>query len=170
MTTPIRSPRRRFITLLGAGSILAVLPVGFGFDPETGALRLMPPAAYAGDDDDDNSDRGGGDDRDDDRDADDDRDDDQDDDRDDERDEREDDRDDRDDDDRDDADDDRSGTGSGGDDGGRTALPDISLRYNDGWIEQIVNDRYELFDDKGRRVIRRRANLVDYNRMVALLG
>ena len=172
MTASIRSQRRRFLALLGAGVMLAVSPVGFGFDPDTGALRLLPPAAYAGDDD-DNSGHGGGDDRGDDSSGHgggDDRDDDRQDDSDDN--DRDDDRNVGGDDDR--ADDDRSGTGGddggGGDGGGRDAPPDISLRYEDGWIEQIVDGRYELFDDKGRRVIRRRADMADYARMAALLS
>lgn len=142
--------RLRLLRLLASGVILAVLPVGFASDPQTGAWQFGAPAAYAGDADDSG--------RDDDRDDDDD---DRYDDRDDDRDDQEDDR------------DDNEGGGSAdvsGSSGAALSLPDISLRYEDGWVEQIVNGRYELFDDRGRRVIRRRANLADYNRMAALIG
>jgi len=49
-------------------------------------------------------------------------------------------------------------------------VPDIVLHYSDGWVEMIVNGRYELRDNLNRRVIRRRATEEDFMRMSALLG
>ena len=44
----------------------------------------------------------------------------------------------------------------------------IAVYYPDGWVEQIAEGRYELFDDMSRLVVRRRATGEDFSRMAAL--
>jgi hypothetical protein len=84
---------------------------------------------------------------------------------------------------------DNSGPGNGGDDnndGGGTRydddddddnsdrpstnrrIRDITVQYQDGWIERIVDGQYELIDNLNRRVILRPATIEDFNRMMAL--
>jgi hypothetical protein len=87
--------------------------------------------------------------------------------------------------------DDNSGPGNGGndddnDDDGGTRYDDddddddndrpstnrrirnITVQYQDGWIERIVDGQYELIDNLNRRVILRPATVEDFERMMAL--
>ncbi len=78
--------------------------------------------------------------------------------------------------------DDNAGPGNGGndDDGARSddddgdststnrRIRNITVQYQDGWIERIVNGQYELIDNLNRRVILRPATIEDFNRMMAL--
>lgn len=43
----------------------------------------------------------------------------------------------------------------------------ISVSYTDGWREAIAGDRYQLFDNLGRRVVDRKARQSDYARLRA---
>ncbi|QIG46284.1 hypothetical protein G5V57_32675 [Nordella sp. HKS 07] len=43
----------------------------------------------------------------------------------------------------------------------------ISVSYTDGWRETIANERYQLFDNLGRRVVDRKARQSDYARLRA---
>ncbi|WP_210529239.1 hypothetical protein [Rubellimicrobium arenae] len=91
------------------------------------------------------------------------------------------------DDDRGGGDDDREGQGSGGRGGSRgeagrssgqgsgasrttsqASSRDVVVRYSDGWVEQIVDGRYELIDRQRRLVVRRLATAADFDRLVAL--
>jgi len=44
----------------------------------------------------------------------------------------------------------------------------ISVSYTDGWRETIANDRYQLFDNLGRRVVERKARQSDFARLRAV--
>ncbi|SHI35312.1 hypothetical protein [Wenxinia saemankumensis] len=65
--------------------------------------------------------------------------------------------------------DDESADRRSGDDGGPAGIPDLALLYPDGWVERIRAGRYELIDDRGRRVNERAATRGDYDRMSALI-
>jgi len=71
--------------------------------------------------------------------------------------------------------DDGPGDDNGGDGGDRSGqrigndrpIADITLLYSDGWVERIVNGRYELIDQLNRQVIARTATQQDFLRMAA---
>lgn len=52
----------------------------------------------------------------------------------------------------------------------RGSIPDLHLRYPNGWNEQIRNNRYVLTDPKGRKVTNRKATLKDLKRMREAAG
>ncbi len=47
-------------------------------------------------------------------------------------------------------------------------IRNITVQYQDGWIERIIDGQYELIDNLNRRVILRPATIEDFNRMMAL--
>ena len=63
-----------------------------------------------------------------------------------------------------------SETGAAAPDEGANAASGLSLRHGNGFEEEIDAGRYEMRDNRGRRIVNRAARTADYLRLYRLIG